>query len=138
MKTGRVMEKKIKSSATERFERVYHRGTDDRYVLRLYVAGATPASQRAIAKVKLLCDEHLKGRYELEIVDIYQQPKLAQTIQIVAVPTLVKLMPSPLRKFIGDMSKLERTLLGLGAGPSRTGLTATLEQEASEEGDKQP
>jgi|SRR5579863_5183958 len=138
MKTGRIMEKKSKSNATQRFERAYHRGTDDRYVLRLYVAGATPASQRAIAKVKLLCDQHLKGRYELEIVDIYQQPKLAQTVQIVAVPTLVKLMPSPLRKFIGDMSKLERTLLGPGAGPSRTGLAATLEQEASDEGDRQP
>ena len=85
----------------------------DNYVLRLYVSGMTPNSLRAIENVRKICAEHLQGRYPLEIIDIYQQPILAREGQIVAAPTLVKELPPPLRKFIGDMSKTERILVGL-------------------------
>jgi len=84
-----------------------------RYVLKLYVTGATPRSTKAIMNIRSICEEHLKGRYELEIIDIFQQPVLAKGEQIVAAPTLVKKLPLPLRKFIGDMSDTERILIGL-------------------------
>ena len=83
------------------------------YVLRLYVTGMTPCSQRAIRNIQNICEVHLKGRYELEIVDIYQQPVLAKDDQILAAPTLIKRLPLPLRRFIGDMSQKEKILLGL-------------------------
>ncbi len=84
-----------------------------RYLLRLYVAGLMPKSTLAIANIKKICDEHLLGRYELEVIDLYQQPQLAQGDQIVAVPTLIKKLPPPLRRIIGDMSNTERVLVGL-------------------------
>jgi circadian clock protein KaiB len=84
-----------------------------RYVLRLYVAGTSPQSARAIASIKAVCEEHLAGLYSLEVVDIYQQPALARDEQIVAVPTLIKTLPKPLRLLVGDMSNLERVLIGL-------------------------
>jgi len=84
-----------------------------RYVLRLYVAGTTPRSLRAITNIKAICEEHLKGRYDLEVIDLYQQPKLAESEQIVAAPTLIKKLPAPLRKLVGDLSDSERTLVGL-------------------------
>jgi circadian clock protein KaiB len=84
-----------------------------RYVLRLYVTGMTPRSTRAIENVRTICDEHLNGRYELEVIDIYQQPVLAKGEQIVAAPTLIKQLPLPLRRIIGDMSNRERLLVGL-------------------------
>lgn len=84
-----------------------------RYVLRLYVTGSTPHSTRAIANIRKFCEEHLQGRYELEIVDIAQRPTLAEGEQIIAAPTLIKKLPLPLRRFIGDMSQTERILLGL-------------------------
>jgi circadian clock protein KaiB len=83
------------------------------YVLRLYVTGATPRSTRAITNIRKICEEHLEGRYELEIVDIAQHPTLAEGEQIIAAPTLIKKLPLPLRRFIGDMSQTERILLGL-------------------------
>ncbi len=83
------------------------------YLLRLYVAGSTPRSLQAIANVKAICEEHLKGRYELEVVDLYQEPVLAQGEQIIAAPTLIKKLPEPLRRIIGDMSNTERILVGL-------------------------
>jgi circadian clock protein KaiB len=86
---------------------------EKRYVLRLYVAGATPRSVRAIANVKRICEEHLKGRYELDVIDLYQQPQLARGEQIIAVPTLIKKLPPPLQRIIGDMSITERVLVGL-------------------------
>jgi circadian clock protein KaiB len=85
----------------------------NRWVLRLYVAGSTPQSVRAIANIKKICEEHLKGRYDLEVIDLYQKPNLAQGEQIIAVPTLLKKLPLPLRRIIGDMSNLERVLIGL-------------------------
>ncbi|WP_295585824.1 circadian clock KaiB family protein [uncultured Lamprocystis sp.] len=83
------------------------------YVLRLYVTGVTAKSARAIANIKTICEEHLQGRYVLEVVDLYQQPELAQGQQIIAAPTLIKELPLPLRRIIGDMSSSERVLVGL-------------------------
>jgi circadian clock protein KaiB len=85
----------------------------ERYVLRLYVAGMTPRAGRAIENVRLICDQHLEGRYDLEVIDIYQQPVLAKGRQIIAAPTLIKELPLPLRRIIGDMSNTDRVLLGL-------------------------
>jgi circadian clock protein KaiB len=95
------------------FERALQETDQSHYVLRLYVSGMTPNSQRAIENAQKICEEHLQGRFELEIVDIYQQPIFAKEGQIVAVPTLVKELPLPLRKFIGDLSQTERILAGL-------------------------
>jgi len=95
-----------------------------RYVLRLYVTGRTRNSERAIVNIRKICEEHLRGRYDLEIVDISQRPALAEGEQIIAVPTLIKKLPLPLRRFIGDMSQSERILLGLD-------LRKTTEQAAS-------
>ena len=83
------------------------------YVLRLYVTGTTSQSTRAISNIRKICEEHLEGRYELEVVDISQHPTLAIGEQIIAAPTLIKKLPLPLRRFIGDMSHTERILLGL-------------------------
>jgi len=103
------------TKTTRRFERALQHPEQEHYILRLYVAGATSASQRAVENVKALCEQRLKGRYQLEVVDIYQQPELAQGVQIIAAPTLIKVLPAPLRRFIGDMSRAERMLLDLGA-----------------------
>ena len=89
------------------------------YILRLYVSGMTPNSMKAIENMRKICQEHMEGRYQLEIIDIYQQPIFAKEGQIVAAPTLVKELPPPLRKFIGDMSQTERILLGLDVRSKR-------------------
>lgn len=102
-----------KLTATEAFERTLGETDSRQYVLRLYVSGITPNSRRAVENSKKICEEYLKGRYELDIIDIYQQPILAKEDQIVAVPTLVKVSPAPIRKFIGDLSNTERILMGL-------------------------
>ena len=99
--------------STKEFELALEKTDLGNYILRLYVSGMTPNSRRAIDNVRKICEEHLKGRYDLEIIDIYQQPIFAKEGQIVAAPTLVKELPPPLRKFIGDMSQTERILLGL-------------------------
>ena len=83
------------------------------YVLRLYVTGTTPSSTRAIVNIRRICEEHLRGRYELEVVDLSRHPTLAAGEQIIAAPTLIKKLPLPLRRFVGDMSQTERILLGL-------------------------
>jgi circadian clock protein KaiB len=87
--------------------------TGKRYMLKLYVAGITPRSATAIQNVKEVLETNLHGRYELEVVDIYRQPVLAKGEQIIAAPTLVKKLPLPLRRLIGDMSNKERVLVGL-------------------------
>jgi circadian clock protein KaiB len=84
-----------------------------RYVLRLYVSGSTSKSAMAVENIKRICEQHLKNRYDLEVIDIYQQPSLARDEQIVAVPTLIKRFPPPLRRLIGDLSNQERVLFGL-------------------------
>jgi circadian clock protein KaiB len=102
---------------TEVFEAALKGSTDKKYVLRLYVAGVTPRSTEAILNIKKVCEEHLAGRYELEVIDIYQQPVLAKGDQIIAAPTLVKKLPLPLRKFIGSMADVDRILVGLDLKP---------------------
>ena len=85
--------------------------------LRLYVAGRTPKSIRAFANLKVLCEKHLKGRYRIEVIDLLENPHMARGDQIVAVPTLVRDLPGPVRKIIGDLSNTERTLIGLALQP---------------------
>ncbi len=89
------------------------------YVLRLYVTGTTARSVRAIQNVRRICEEHLHGAYELEIVDLYKNVPLAKGDQIIAAPTLVKRLPAPLRRLIGDMSDEQRVLVGLDLRPLR-------------------
>jgi circadian clock protein KaiB len=83
------------------------------YVLRLFVSGVTPRSNFAIANIKAICERELAGRYELEVIDIYQQPELAKQNKVVAVPTLIKTLPAPIRRLIGDLSEEEKVLVGL-------------------------
>jgi circadian clock protein KaiB len=83
------------------------------YDLRLYVAGQTPKSVAALANLKRFCDEHLAGKYKIEVVDLVENPKLARSDQILAIPTLVRRLPEPIRKIIGDLSSTERVLVGL-------------------------
>ena len=85
----------------------------EQYVLRLYITGMTPRAGRAIENVRAICDQHLEGRYDLEVIDVYQQPVLARDQQIIAAPTLIKEHPLPLRRIIGDMSNHDRVLVGL-------------------------
>jgi circadian clock protein KaiB len=104
-------------SATAVFEKALSGPATERYELRLYVAGMTPRSSRAIANIKEICEEHLKGRYDLQVFDLYQQQKLTEGEQIVAVPTLIKALPVPLRRIIGDLSNREKVLIGLDLKP---------------------
>lgn len=83
------------------------------YHLRLFVAGSTVRSRRAIENLRRVCGEHLPGQVDLEVIDIYQQPELAAQAQVIAAPTLVKLLPLPIRRIIGDLSETERVLRGL-------------------------
>ncbi|GMU20449.1 MAG: hypothetical protein AMXMBFR13_05460 [Phycisphaerae bacterium] len=111
------------SITAEAYERAIAETAAQRYVLRLYISGMTPAALRAIGNLKKICEEHLSGRYDLEVIDVYRQPVLARDQQILAAPTLIKLLPEPLRRIIGDMSNKKRVLLGLDlratdAGPS--------------------
>lgn len=121
------MKKTAKKKATKRgpeaaaLESAIRRGAKQKYVLKLYVAGITPRSEAAVRTITEICEEHLEGRYKLEIIDIYQNPTLARGEQIVAAPTLVRKLPLPLRRFIGDMANIDRLLVGLDLrkrGPS--------------------
>ncbi|MFP4031151.1 MAG: circadian clock KaiB family protein [Desulfococcaceae bacterium] len=95
------------------FERALADRESKRYMLRLYVSGATFKSMRAISNIRKICEEHLKGRFELEVIDTYQKPEMARSDQIVALPTLIKELPPPLRRVIGDLSDADRVLVGL-------------------------
>lgn len=86
----------------------------EKYVLRLVIAGTTPRSSEAVASLTDICETYLPGRYELEVIDIFQQPELAEGLQVVAAPTLLKQLPLPLRKLVGDLSRIDRILLALG------------------------
>ena len=92
-------------------------GERERYILRLYVAGMTPRSARAVENVRVFCEKHLEGRYDLQVIDVYQQPALARSEQLLAAPTLIKKLPLPLRRLIGDMSNEDRVLVGLDLVP---------------------
>lgn len=107
------MTKRPPPPAIEDLARAAAEAPGDRYVLRLYVTGMTSRSTRAIENVRKICEEHLAGRYDLEVIDIYQQPTLAKGEQIIAAPTLIKKLPLPLRRVIGDMSGTDRVLVGL-------------------------
>lgn len=91
---------------------------DKEFKLRLYVAGQTARSLQAFANLKVICEEHLEGRYHIEVVDLLENPQLARGDQILAVPTLVRKLPPPIRKIIGDLSDTERVLVGLDLHPS--------------------
>jgi circadian clock protein KaiB len=114
------MELKRGKTRTEELEKAAVRREREKYVLRLYVTGLTPMSTQAIANVRKICEEHLAGRYELEVIDLYQQPKLAKGEQIIASPTLIKTLPLPLRRLIGNMSDTERFLVGIDLKPKKS------------------
>lgn len=110
---------KLKESIRE-FEKAVQKGSKDKkFILRLYVSGATRRSSKAIENIRNFCEEHLKDRYELEIIDIYQQPELLRHEEVVAAPTLIKKLPPPLRRLIGDMSDKEKILVGLNIKPKK-------------------
>ena len=108
------MAKKKSGSKQSRPESAAAAKATERYVLTLYVTGATAGSLRAIANIKAVCEQHLKGRYQLEIVDVYRRPERLRRDQVVAVPTLIKKLPIPLRLLVGDLSRTEQVLHGLG------------------------
>jgi circadian clock protein KaiB len=112
-KGAKAMKETEIKGTTEDFQQSLQDTENEKYFLRLYVTGITPKSTRAIQNLKKICEENLKGRYELEVIDIYQQPTLAKDEQIIATPTLIKKLPNPLRRLIGDMSDKERILVGL-------------------------
>jgi circadian clock protein KaiB len=101
-------------ATTEAFEMTLIRPQNEtKYLLRLYITGSTPRSTQAVANIKLICEQNLKGQYELEVIDLYLKPNLAKGEQILAAPTLIKELPLPLRRIIGDMSDVDRVLVGL-------------------------
>lgn len=106
-----------KSKDLKDLEAALQERDESRYTLRLFISGLTSKSQRALDNLKAICEEYLKDRYELEVIDIFQQPELARAEQIIAAPTLIKELPPPLRKFIGDMSETEKILVGLDVKP---------------------
>ena len=112
--------KKNKTQAqdsTKEFEAAVKRAPKGNYTLKLYIAGITPRSTQAVANIKKICETYLKGRYKIEVIDIFQQPTLSKGEQIIAAPTLIKKLPLPLRKFIGDMADTEKLLVGLDLRP---------------------
>ena len=107
------MTKKRAQTAIEALEVASRDAKDQQYILRLYVAGLTTRSQQAIRTVTTICEEQLAGRFDLEVIDIYQHPELANSEQIIAAPTLIKKLPLPLRKIIGNMADKDKVLVGL-------------------------
>jgi circadian clock protein KaiB len=94
-----------------------NRASAEIWILRLYTAGQSPKSLAALANLKRVCDEHLAGRYTIEVIDLLKNPRLAKDDQIVAIPTLVRKLPEPLRRLVGDLSDTDRTLVGLQLRP---------------------
>lgn len=107
------MEDQLPENASQEFEQALHDLENRSYILRLYIAGNTKKSADAIVSLRKVCEEHLSGRYQLEVIDIHQQPAVARGEQIIATPTLIKYLPLPLRRIIGDLSKTERIMIGL-------------------------
>jgi circadian clock protein KaiB len=108
------MKKALKPvDSTRAFERALSRRRPDFYVLKLYIAGSTPRSLHAVSNIRAICEETLAGRYDLEVIDIYQRPEAAKPEQILVAPTLIKKLPAPVRKIIGDLSNKEKVLVGL-------------------------
>ena len=123
MKSSRI------NGSPRRKNRITRNVPPEKYVLRLYITGVTARSTRAILNLKALCNKHMPGRFQLDVIDIYQQPELARGEQIVAAPTLVKTLPLPLRRFIGDMSRPESLVLALGLSPAQQDSTANDDQD---------
>ncbi len=105
--------KAIVKGSTAKFDLSISEPGNSKYVLRLYVTGTTNRSVLALTNLKKICEEYLEGRYELEVIDLYQMPGLAKDEQIIAAPTLIKKLPLPFRRIIGDMSNIEKVLMGL-------------------------
>jgi len=103
--------------STRSFRAATKRSPAHDYVLKLYIAGSTPGSTAAVEALSAICEQHLRGRYQLQIIDVYQQPELARAQQIIAVPTLVKHLPEPTRRILGDLSDAQRVMSGLGLKP---------------------
>jgi circadian clock protein KaiB len=114
-RTTRKQSKAEAPTTTEEFEKALVRRSSKRadYILRLYVTGSSPRSLKAVYNLKKLCEEYLPDEYELEVIDIYEDPAMARKEQIIAAPTLVKRLPMPLRRFVGDLSNTEKLLVGL-------------------------
>jgi circadian clock protein KaiB len=104
---------KTKNSAATRARKRAAKRAITRYALRLYITGQTPRSRRSVENLRALCDKYIPGQFDLEVVDIYQQPAMAAAGQIIAAPTLIKTMPPPLRRLVGDFSDQNRVILGL-------------------------
>jgi circadian clock protein KaiB len=119
--------------STGKFEKALADEKNAKYVLRLYVAGNTPRSVQAIENIRSLCETTLQDRYSLEVIDIYQQPEIAREDQILAAPTLIKLLPLPLRRMIGDLSTRDRVLVGLNLEP----IERSLKDQPEEPGETQ-
>ncbi len=111
------MTKRHAASSTELLEEAARKADLPKYVLRLYIAGMTPRSREALRTVSEICEQELAGRYDLEVIDLYEQPTRARDEQIVAVPALIKKRPLPVRRFIGSMADKEKILAGLDLGP---------------------
>ena len=109
--------------STAAFETAAQNAGSEQYVLRLYIAGTTPTSSKSVENLRSICETHLQGRYELLVIDVFQQPLLAKDEQIIAVPTLIKQFPAPLRRIVGDLSNEQRVLVGLDLKPKEHGRT---------------
>lgn len=108
-----MIKNKQKNETPGKFEQLMPERTQHRYILRLYITGTTTRSITAITNLKKICEEYLQGQYDLEVIDLYKNPQLAEGDQIIAAPTLIKELPCPFRRIIGDMSNKEKVLLGL-------------------------
>ena len=108
-----MKEQKTKVKGSTAVDLAMSESGKDKYILRLYITGTTSRSGLALTNLKRICEEYLEGRYELEVIDLYQMPSLAKDGQIIAAPTLIKKLPLPFRRIIGDMSNIEKVLLGL-------------------------
>ncbi len=112
------MEKEKIQESFRSFEEAAAQKKSEKYILRLYVTGMTPKSTAAINNLTKICEAHLHGRYDLQVIDVYKHPALAAGEQIVAAPTLIKKLPLPLRRFIGDMTNTDRIMVGLELQPA--------------------
>lgn len=112
--TSDIIEEALNEPFLENLEENPKNTYEPKYILQLYVTGNTIRSSQAIKSIKKLCQEYLEGRYKLEVIDIFQQPARAKEAQIIAAPTLIRQLPRPMRKFVGDMTDEKKVLIGLG------------------------
>ena len=117
--TPKSVRSRSTKTATKKAKTKKRTGPEELWDLRLYVAGQTPKSLAAFANLKRICEEHLAGKYKIEIIDLMKNPQLARGDQILAIPTLVRRLPPPIKKLIGDLSNTERVIVGLDIRPAR-------------------